>query len=258
MRKQTLGLAVLSVVVILASWLIGNHLPAPARTQAQTTGGLVILKPYTLKATLYRQGQIIDNITAAVRSDGSYVMNRRFFPGNDPNQYYRRLRFSDGRNVKVADSLGMVWFDQSQTPPASAQRLLNRANPYSTCISANNQTFKRWGRVLGERVAVITDDPEATKPFLITLEKAPGLGCEILAYHVEDPDGNITIEQKPESLVYEEPDAALFEIPSNFQVVKPSVALAAAHQCAGIVPSAIILKRWADYDAHCAKGQQVR
>lgn len=120
MRKQTLGLAVLSVVVILASWLIGNHLPAPARTQAQTTGGLVILKPYTLKATLYRQGQIIDNITAAVRSDGSYVMNRRFFPETTPTSTIADSGFLMAETLRSRTHL--AWFGLISHKPRQRQR----------------------------------------------------------------------------------------------------------------------------------------
>jgi hypothetical protein len=153
------------------------------------------------------------------------------------------------------DSVGMVINYPAQSPQVMAGALLRRFNNSgSNCVSAN-QTFRGWDRILGERVAVITDDVEATKPHVVTLKTAPGLGCWILAYQSVDEEGNVIMEQKADSLVYEEPDPALFSVSSDYRADKPSVVMGAVYKHAGIVPDADDLKRWTDQDTRWAKGQ---
>lgn len=224
------GMWLFIVAVVAAA---GYYLSQPLATE-YIAHAQVAVTPFTLHQEFYSfdaqhpDGRLALQLTVARRSDGATAqINQNFNLGGSPEGSLRVVKLPDGGEFVIYDDIAS--FVRSPQPPAWIVAMRKEAilNPPSNCVSPG-ETLAGYDQIQGNRVAIV-DSPPFPGGTKYTAWAAPGMGCQTLESlsEAKQPDGTFGSVGKTKlvSVTMTEPDASLFDVPSNHQAVMPSQAL---------------------------------
>jgi hypothetical protein len=174
---------------------------------------------YTLsqhsKSTGGPKGDVImESRTTGQRSDGSRVTRT----ANPINGYLdRKITLASGLELTVYDEVKVV--STVQTDPAHPRRVIR--TPNSGCLLPEKGTLMELGMISGQETIGGIQTNKIVGGW--TYWYAPSLQCELIQQEADFKDSKTLLVF--DKIEYQEPDASLFVVPSDYQELPPSQAV---------------------------------
>lgn len=219
--------------LFLGTFLLGAATQlVQAGGQAGTVAGVSDqdkITPFVLRTQVYafehdRHAELGIKTTFARRSDGATVRVESVGPLK-LGLTGRMISFTDGRSLSLVDAFKMKTTWPPVPPGLLARFNAERWSASPNCLRMAGEELAGDGTITGQNVVVVRE----TVGLIMRREtdwRAPGLGCQNLAYKVEDqnPDGSwrLRTEGRLVKLKLGEPDPKLFDEGADYTEAKAS------------------------------------
>ncbi len=225
-RNRDLGWALVAIGAFGVSFAI-SRIISSVHAQSNTPA----IRPFTLTTELFSPQSIppdqpFHHVVLAVRADGARSTTenvhgrKRLLAG----ETVRAVLFPDGTTVSIFPFIAAKTSPPHKHAVTAARAISRLLNPPPDCAIAGSRLVG-YDTVGGWRVAGLEYASDALGSYVIEWD-APELGCTKLQYkaYERQPDGKFRLGAEGRFVKVElgQPDSALFDVPTDYQEMKPS------------------------------------